>query len=98
MTCHLVGAKPLSEPMLEYCLLDHWEQISINHPAITSMNVEFSLRLWISLSINNTGEISLNLFFKIEKIKLQQNIQFSFSKFLTISVKYFGQNITIIIS
>ena len=25
MVCRLIGAKPLSEPMLEYCWLDHWE-------------------------------------------------------------------------
>ena len=29
MACRLFGAKPLSEPMLEYCLLDHGEQISM---------------------------------------------------------------------
>ena len=26
MACHLAGAKPLSEPMLQYCYLDPWEQ------------------------------------------------------------------------
>ena len=26
MACRLLGAKPLSEPMLAYCYLDHWEQ------------------------------------------------------------------------
>ena len=29
MTCHLFGTKPLLEPMLDYCWLDSWEQISI---------------------------------------------------------------------
>ena len=29
MACHLWGATPLSEPMLAYCLLDPWEQISV---------------------------------------------------------------------
>ena len=29
MACHLDGAKPLSEPMLEYCQLDSWEQTSV---------------------------------------------------------------------
>ena len=29
IVCHLNGAKPLSESMLEYCLLDHWEQTSV---------------------------------------------------------------------
>ena len=29
MVCRLVGAKPLSEPMLEYCYLDPWEQTSV---------------------------------------------------------------------
>ena len=28
MACHLVGAKPLSEPMLAYCQLDPLEQTS----------------------------------------------------------------------
>ena len=29
MSCRLISAKPLSEPMLEYCQLDPWEQISV---------------------------------------------------------------------
>ena len=29
MTCYLFGAKPLPEPMLAYCQLDSWEQISV---------------------------------------------------------------------
>ena len=29
ITCRLFGAKPLSEPMLEYCPLDRWEQNSV---------------------------------------------------------------------
>ena len=29
MACRLFGAKPLPEPMLAYCQLDHWEQISV---------------------------------------------------------------------
>ena len=29
MACRLVGAKPLSEPMVVYCQLDSWEQISM---------------------------------------------------------------------
>ena len=29
MVCHLNGAKPLFESMLEYSLLDHWEQTSV---------------------------------------------------------------------
>ena len=29
MACHLVDAKPLSEPMLEYCHLDPWKQTLI---------------------------------------------------------------------
>ena len=29
MACRLDGAKPLSEPMLEYCLLDPQEQTSV---------------------------------------------------------------------
>ena len=28
MTCRLFGAKPLPEPMLTYCQVDSWEQIS----------------------------------------------------------------------
>ena len=30
MTRHLAGTKPLSEPILEYCQLDPWEQTSVN--------------------------------------------------------------------
>ena len=30
MACRLDGAKLLSEPMLEYCQLDPWEQTSVN--------------------------------------------------------------------
>ena len=29
MACRLFGAEPLSGPMLEYCQLAHWEQISV---------------------------------------------------------------------
>ena len=29
MACRLFGAKPLPEPMLAYCHLDSWEQISV---------------------------------------------------------------------
>ena len=29
MACHLLGAKPLSEPMLQFCQLDHMEHISM---------------------------------------------------------------------
>ena len=33
MACRLYGAMPLSEPMLEYCLLVPWEQTSVKSPA-----------------------------------------------------------------
>ena len=29
MACRLFGAKPLPKPMLDYCRLDTWEQISV---------------------------------------------------------------------
>ena len=29
MACHLFGAMPLSEPMLDYNQLNHWEHISV---------------------------------------------------------------------
>ena len=29
MACSLLGTKPLSKPMLDYCQLDSWEQISV---------------------------------------------------------------------
>ena len=31
MTCHLIGAKPLCEPMLTYCHIYHRENISIKY-------------------------------------------------------------------
>ena len=30
MACILAGAKPLYEPMLEYCQLESWEQLKWN--------------------------------------------------------------------
>ena len=30
MVCRLIGAKQFSEPMMNYCLLDPEEQISVN--------------------------------------------------------------------
>ena len=30
MACRLFGAKPLPEPMLVYCQLDSWEQVTVN--------------------------------------------------------------------
>ena len=29
MACPLIGANPLSEPMIAYCQMDHWEQLSM---------------------------------------------------------------------
>ena len=29
MACRLFGAKPFPEPMLVYCQLDSWEQVSV---------------------------------------------------------------------
>ena len=29
MACPMVGAKPLSEPILVYCQLEPWEEISV---------------------------------------------------------------------
>ena len=31
MACRLDGAKPLSKTMLEYCLLDPWEQAIVKY-------------------------------------------------------------------
>ena len=41
MACRLIGAKPLSEPMLEYCWLDPWEQTSVKS---LSKFIHFHLR------------------------------------------------------
>ena len=43
MACRLTGAKPLSEPMLGYCKLDHGEQISI---VFWSKYTNFHRRKW----------------------------------------------------
>ena len=42
MACRLVGAKLLSGPMLEYCLLDPMEQISMKFPS--KYNTTISLK------------------------------------------------------
>ena len=42
MTCHLIDTTPLSDAMLAYCSLDHWEQKSVESKWNT---IFFSLRL-----------------------------------------------------
>ena len=44
MACCLFGAKPLPEPMLTYCQLDSWEQISVK---IETEFYHFHKRKWI---------------------------------------------------
>ena len=34
MACRLFGAKPFPEPMLVYCQMGSWEQISMNRNSI----------------------------------------------------------------
>ena len=54
MACRLAGAKPLSAPMLEYCQLDPWEQISAKPQSkfihFQSRNVVSKITLLISWS------------------------------------------------
>ena len=45
MARHLFGAKPLSEPMLAYCYLDHWEQISMKFNPNKTIFVKMSLKI-----------------------------------------------------
>ena len=40
MACHLIGAKPLSEPMPDYCQLDPWEHISMKINQNTAIFIE----------------------------------------------------------
>ena len=41
MACRLDGGKPFSEPMLEYCQLDPWEQNSVkSYKKINFLNRE----------------------------------------------------------
>ena len=49
MACRLAGTKPLSEPMLEYCQLDPWEQINLNRNSHISIqeNNAFEYIVWI---------------------------------------------------
>ena len=49
MACRLIGAKPLSEPMLTYCQLDLWEQTSVKfkskYKTFHSWNFKWKCRL-----------------------------------------------------
>ena len=50
MACRLFGAKPLSEPMLEYCYLDPWNILQWNH----SQNLYiFVLEMHLKISLGN---------------------------------------------
>ena len=50
MACRLFGAKPLLEPMLAYCQLDPWEQISVKfeskYKTFHSEECIWKCRLW----------------------------------------------------
>ena len=50
MTRRLSGTKPLSEPMLEYCQLDPWEQTSVKswskYKTFIHENASEKYRLW----------------------------------------------------
>ena len=47
MACRLVGAKPLSEPMLEYCQLDPWEtSIEIHTFSFKKIHLKISSAKW----------------------------------------------------
>ena len=50
MACRLVGAKSLTEPMLEYCWLEPQEQSSVNFKSNTA------LPFLLDLSLNNGYE------------------------------------------
>ena len=45
MTCRLGGAKPSSEPMLEYCYLDPWEQTSVKSLS-KFINIDLRKCIW----------------------------------------------------
>ena len=44
MACRLIGAKPLSEPMLDYCQLDPCEHISVKSNQNTTIFIEENAR------------------------------------------------------
>ena len=54
VNCRLVGAKPLPEPILTYCQLDHWEQNSVNFESKykTVFYMKMHLNLWKCLCLN----------------------------------------------
>ena len=59
MACRLVGAKPLSAPILEYCWLDPWQHTSVKSPSIC---IHFHKRKYISKrGLDNGGHFVLAL-------------------------------------
>ena len=44
MACRLIGARPLSEPMFDYCQLDPWEHISMKINQNTAIFIEENTR------------------------------------------------------
>ena len=57
MVCRLFGARPLSEPMLEYCQLDPWEHksviffIEVHIYSIKKMHLEMVSAKWRSFCL-----------------------------------------------
>ena len=46
MACRLLGAKPLPEPMLPYCQLNSWEQISVKFEPEFYHFQKMHLKMW----------------------------------------------------
>ena len=66
MTCRLAGAKPVSEPMLEYCWFDHWEQTSMKS---LSKLIHFCSRKCIcKCRLENGGHLSRPQCVKVRKV------------------------------
>ena len=58
MACRLFGAKPLLEPMLAYCKLHSWEQISVNSVIFVKENA-FEIVDWQNGDHSVQGEMTV---------------------------------------
>ena len=54
LTCRQFGAKPLSEPVLGYCQLDHWGQTSFN---LNKIQIFAFMKMHLNLSSVKRGHL-----------------------------------------
>ena len=69
--CRLLGAKPLSEPVMAYCYLNQWEHISKWQPFCLGLNVLNNRNIMLIICPTNTFEIPNECNLTLFRVQMQ---------------------------